>query len=135
MITFGICLIYYGIALILYQMHGWLTAGNWTPFPVRRAWEGFFGSPSLSTPVLDALIEWLLAWPLSLALLTSGGCVLGLVFAFKRTMQWRRDHMRRNWVMKQCGIAGYKPWAMPKIMQDLDDRMRAEKVSQGKESG
>ena len=65
MITFCICLIYYGVALFVYQVHGWLNAGIWTPFPVRRVWEGFFGSPQPTATPVDALVDWLLAWPMT----------------------------------------------------------------------
>ena len=133
MITFGICLIYYGIALFLYQVHGWLFDGVWTPFPVRRAWEGFFGSPRLLAEPFETLVTWLLAWPLSLALLLGGFAVLGAAFAVKRAMERRRDRIRRKWILEQCDAAGYQPWAVPKVLRELDDRMQAEKSARREE--
>lgn len=135
MITFGICLIYYSIALFLYQVYGWLNDGIWTPFAVRRAWVEFFGAPGPVAAPFDAVIEWFFAWPLSLALLSAGCCILCAVFGIKRVMVWRRDRLRRDWILKQCDVAGYQPWTVPKVMQELDDRMQAEKLARREEAG
>ncbi len=129
MITFGICLIYYGVALFLYQIYGWLNAGVWTPFPVSRAWEGFFGSPGLSDPFFNSLINWFLAWPLSIALLAGGVSVLGTVFGFRRILERRQNRLRLKWLLEQCDAAGYKPWAVPKVLRELDDRLKNEKIA------
>ena len=94
MITFGICLIYYGIALCLYQTNGLLLRGVWTPFPVSRAWEPFFGMPTPDSPALAWLVDWLLAWPLSLALIVVGLSILGLVASARWAAERRRAHER-----------------------------------------
>jgi hypothetical protein len=133
MITFGICLIYYGIALFLYQLYGWLSVGVWIPFPVRRAWEGFFGSPHPSSAPIDALVNWLLAWPLGLALLIAGLSILTLVFVTKRVLQLRRDKVRRKWILEQCAAVGYRPWALPRVLRELDDRILSENLARQEE--
>jgi hypothetical protein len=135
MITLGICLIYYGIALFLYQIYGWLSAGVWTPFPVSRAWEGFFGAPRLTTPIFDDLVNWFLAWPLGFALLIGGLCLLGAAFGFRRVMELRRNRLRLKWLLEQCKAAGYKPWAVPKVIRELEDRISTEKASHQKRIG
>ena len=127
MITLGICLIYYGIALFLYQIYGWLSAGIWTPFPVSRAWEGFFGAPRLTNPVFDDLATWFLTWHLGFTFLIGGLCVLGTVFGFRRFLELRRNRLRLKWMLEQCKEAGYKPWALPKVIRELDQRMESEK--------
>lgn len=129
MITFGICLIYYGIALFLYQVHGWLFRGVWTPFPVRRLWEGFFGAPHASAPSVDMLVGWFMSWPASLTLLSAGLSILGLVYAARRAAELRRNQVRRKWILEQCAALGYKPWAVPKVLRELDDRMNSEKMA------
>ena len=135
MITFGICLIYYGIALFLYQIYGWLSAGVWAPFPVSRAWEGFFGAPGLENPIIDDLMNWFLAWPLSLALLAGGVGVLGAAFGVRRIMERRRNRLRLKWLLEQCEAAGYKPWAVPKVIRELDDRLNNEKIARQEKLG
>ena len=135
MITFGICLIYYGIALFLYQVHGWINYGVWVPFPVSRAWEGFFGAVRPSDPAMDMLVNWLLSWPMSLALLVVGFGILGLVFFTRRAIQLRRDSVRRKWILDQCAKLGYRPWAVPKVLRELDDRIQAEKMTGREETG
>ncbi|RMD62667.1 MAG: hypothetical protein D6826_06845 [Alphaproteobacteria bacterium] len=126
MITFGICLIYYGIALFLYQANGWLTAGRWTPFPVLRAWEAFFGIPHIAPGPFQPLALWFLNWPLSLALLFGGVVVLGLVFACQRLREVRRRRARRRWIEEQCTAMGYRPWAVPALLREIDREMIAE---------
>ncbi len=129
MITLGICLIYYGIALFLYQIYGWLSAGVWTPFPVSRAWDVYFGVPRLTNQFSDGLISWFLTWPLGFALLFGGLCLLGAVFGFRRFTEWRRYRLHLKWIKGQCVAAGYKPWAVPKLMRELDKRLSSEKSS------
>ncbi len=135
MITLGICLIYYSIALFLYQIYGWLSAGMWTPFPVSRAWEGFFGTPRLANPITDDLVNWILTWPLSFALLIGGMCVLGAAFGLRRIMELRRNRLRLKWLLEECEVAGYKPWAVPKVIRELDDRLSREKIAREKGIG
>jgi len=129
MITFGICLIYYGIALFLYQLNGWLTEGRWTPFPVQRAWEAFFGAPSISSPQLRGVVEWMLGWPLSLTFLVGGIGALAAVFACRRVRQIRRDRMRQRWLAEECAALGYQPWAVPKVLRELDKEALVEKAA------
>ena len=76
-----------------------------------------------------------MAWPLSLALLAAGCSILGAVFGTKRVLGWRRDRLRRDWIVKQCDVAGYQTWTVPKVVQELDDRMRAEKLARREEAG
>ena len=132
MITFGICLLYYGIALFLYQVHGWLTYGVWVPFPVARLWEGFFGVAGNGT-AFEGLLNWLLSWPARLALLRMGLAILTSVFLSRRAAELHRDKVRRKWILEQCAALGYKPWAIPKVLRELDDRIRAEKAAQREE--
>ncbi len=134
MITFGICLIYYGIALFLYQLYGWLSVGVWIPFPVRRGWEGFFGSHHVTGGFFNGLVDWLLTWPLSLALLLAGLSILALVYVIKRAFQLRRDKVRRKWILEQCAAVGYRPWALPRVLRELDDRIQAEKLARSEEA-
>lgn len=126
MITLGICLIYYGIALFLYQVNGWWTEGRWAPFPVRRAWEAWFGSPLVESPFLRMLSDWLLSWPLSVALALLGCLLLAGVFATRHARKLRRDHLRLRWLNEQASAAGYHAWAMPKVLDALQSQMRAE---------
>ncbi len=135
MITLGICLIYYGMALFLYQIYGWLSAGIWTPFPVSRAWEGFFGAPRLTSPFFDNLVTWFLTWPLGFTFLIGGLCVLGAAFGFRRFMELRRSRLRLKWMLEQCKEAGYKPWALPKVIRELDQRMESEKATRHERIG
>lgn len=135
MITLGICLIYYSAALILYQIYGWLNVGVWAPIPVSQAWEGFFGAPGLTNPAVSSLMNWLLAWPLSFALLVGGVGMLSAVFGIRRAMELRRNHLRLKWLKKQCEAAGYEPWAMPKIISELDDRLKIEKTARQEKLG
>ena len=135
MITFGICLIYYGIALFLYQVHGLLFRGVWTPYPVQRIWEGLFGVPHGKVSSLDSLVAWFMAWPASLALLTVGLSLLGSVYLYRRAAELRRKRLRRKWIVKQCATLGYRPWAVPKVLHDLDERMQAEKLARREETG
>lgn len=135
MITFGICLIYYGIALFLYQLYGLVFRGVWTPYPVQRIWEGLFGVPHGRASALDSLFDWFMAWPASLALLSIGLGVLGAVYLYRRAAELRRARLRRKWVVEQCADLDYKPWAVPKVLQDLDERMQAEKLAQREEAG
>ncbi len=55
MITVGICLIYYGVALWGYQLYGWFADGEWNPYPVMAAWKALFGRPEISSRLVIAL--------------------------------------------------------------------------------
>lgn len=126
MITLAICLIYYGLALFLYQANGWLVEGRWTPFPVRRAWEAYLGAPSVETPFLRLASDWLLSWPLSMTLALVGSLLLVLVFTTRHLRGVRRDQLRRRWLAEQVSAAGYQSWAMPKVLGAVEDQIRAE---------
>lgn len=125
MITLGICLIYYGLALFLYQVNGWLTDGRWTPFPVSRAWEAFFGAPLVESSLLRFIGEWFLSWPLSIALALTGCLLVALVFATRTVHGLRRDQLRQRWLAEQAVAAGYPAWTMPKVLT-LGRQIRAE---------
>ena len=120
MITVAICLIYYGIAVWLYQMHIWLTWGQWQPMPVLVAWRAAFGTPTLDHSALGAMAQWLLAWPLSLALLVGGLGLLGAVLGERRLREVRRRQRRRQWIAEQCQQAGYTPWTVPKVLAEME---------------
>lgn len=126
MITLAICLIYYGFALFLYQANGWFVEGRWTPFPVRRAWEAYLGSPSIETPLLRQASDWFFSWPLSVTLALMGCLLLALVFATRHLRGARHDQLRRRWLTEQVSAAGYQSWAMPKVLGALEDQIRAE---------
>lgn len=135
MITFGICLIYYGIALFLYQVNSWMFGGVWLPFPVRRAWEPFLGSPSPRSPLTAWFVDWLLSWPLSLALICTGLSILGLVMAARWALERRRIDLRRKWLLEQCKISGYKSWSIPKVLDAFDRRTLAERTARKQKAG
>ena len=129
MITFGICLIYYGIALFLYQTNTWMVEGVWRPFPVSRAWEAFFGSANPDTPVVAWFVNWFLSWPLSLTLILSGLSILGLVWLVRWAVRRRRAHLRRKWLLEQCRVTGYMPWNIPHVLESLDAQIVAEQLA------
>ena len=129
MITISICLIYYSVALFLYQVYGWLSLGVWTQFPVVRAWEGFFGAPGLAAAPFDSFLPWFMALPLSLVLLFGGVSLLAMIYGFRLLAEKRRDRMRIKWILKQCKAAGYKPWAVPRVIRELDDQLRNERLA------
>lgn len=135
MITLGLCLIYYGIALWLYQVNGWITTGNWKPYPVNAAWEAFFGPLAIESPLVRAVLEWLLSWPLSLSLLLCGLSLLGAVVARRRVDAVRRHRQRRRWIVEQCQAMGYLPWTMSKVLSELDESVLQHKKPQGRKAG
>ncbi|MFQ5467824.1 MAG: hypothetical protein ACE5DS_06765, partial [Kiloniellaceae bacterium] len=119
MITFGVCLIYYGLALLTYQVNGWVTDGRWTAFPIARAWEACFGMPGFATPMMRTAFHWFLSWPLSFALMFTGVTILGAVFGLRRLGVVRRRRLRRRWVEQQCAALGYRSWALPKVLSEI----------------
>jgi len=134
MITIAICLIYYGIAVWLYQVHLWYSNGHWVSIPVLVAWREGFGTPTTSHTFLGELFTWFLNWPLSLALLTLGIGILSTILGLRRLYAARRRIMRQKWIAEQCAQAGYQPWTVPKVLADLEttaaygeagDRLRA----------
>ncbi len=112
MITLGLCLIYYGVALFGYQLYGWFTAEEWNSYTVLAAWISFFGRPDLSYPILGPAIAWLMEWPLSLALITFGGSLLASLTGFRHHARLRLVRLRSKWFAEQAEIAGYQPWTI-----------------------
>lgn len=126
MITIGLCLIYYGVALFGYQLYGWFTEDAWNSYSVLAAWISFFGRPDLSVPVLGPTIAWFMSWPLSLALVTLGVTVLASVTGFRQHARLRLLRLRAKWFAENANAAGYKPWtvegAVSKFRKDVLDR-------------
>ena len=126
MITIGLCLIYYGVALFGYQLYGWFTAGEWASYTVLAAWISFFGRPDLSYPVFGPAVAWLMEWPLSLALITLGSSILASVTGFRHHGRLRLVRLRSKWLAEQAEAAGYKSWtiggAVQKFREDVLDR-------------
>ncbi len=117
MITIGICLIYYGVALWIYQVYGWVSAGEWAPYPVLVAWQALFGTPAYT---LGPVVWWLLGLPLSLVLPATGLGIIGLVFGLRRIGRARRGHLRRKWVAAQCKKIGRHAWAVPELVANFE---------------
>lgn len=120
MITIGICFIYYGLALWLYQIYGWLANDLWAPYSVSTAWQVFFGAPPTDMPVVGVLIGFIMELPLSLALLLLGLSILGAVLGGRRFGQMHERGLRRSWILEQCGKAGYRPWNVRKVLAELE---------------
>ncbi len=117
MITIGICFIYYALALWIYQVYGWVSAGEWVPYPVLVAWQALFGTPAYK---LGPVVWWLLELPLSLVLLATGLGIIGLVFGLRRLGRARRGQLRRKWIAEQCKIIGRHAWAIPKLVGKIE---------------
>ncbi len=120
MITVGLCLIYYGIALWGYQLYGWFADGEWNPYPVMVAWKALFGRPDLSWPIAGPVLEWFMIWPLSLALIGLGGAVRGTVTGIRQYARARLRRLRRKWMAEQASAAGYLPWTIARAVDELD---------------
>ncbi len=120
MITIAICLIYYGIAVWLYQVHLWISGGQWVSIPVMSAWRVAFSVPATDYSMLGRLSRWFLDWPLSLTLLALGVGILATVLGLRQANQKRRHLLRRQWIAEQCEQAGYTPWNVPKVLADFD---------------
>ncbi len=112
MITIGLCLIYYGVALFGYQLYGWFAEGEWNSFSVLAAWISFFGRPDLSLPIIGPAIAWLMEWPLSLALIVQGLTVLCTVAGVRRRARRRLVRLRSKWFAESASAAGYKAWTI-----------------------
>ena len=41
----------------------------------------------------------------------------------------RRNRLRLKWLLEQCEAVGYKPWTVPKLISELDDRLKNEKIA------
>ena len=67
-----------------------------------------------------------MAWPLSLALIVSGGAFLASLTGFRHHARQRLVRLRSKWFAEQAEIAGYKPWtiggAVGKFRKDVLDR-------------
>ncbi len=120
MITVGLCLIYYGVALWGYQLYGWFANGEWNPYPVMVAWKALFGRPDLSWPIVGPVMEWFMNWPLSLALTVIGCAILGTVTGVRQYARARLRRLRRKWVAEQASAAGYPPWTISRAVDDFD---------------
>ncbi len=120
MITVGLCLIYYGVALWGYQLYGWFADGEWNPYPVMAAWRASFGRPDLSWPIAGPIMEWLMNWPLSLVLTLLGCAILGTVTGVRQYARARLRRLRRKWFAEQADAAGYEPWTIPRAVDDFD---------------
>ena len=131
MITIGLCLIYYGIALWGYQLYGWWTEGEWTSYQVIVAWKAFFGvAPDVQFAVIAPLVGWFMTWPLSLALVLVGGLMLLSVAAVREFAKARLRRLRLKWVAQQAVAAGYKSWTVDKTVSDFDrDVIKGEEKS------
>ncbi len=126
MITIGLCLIYYGVALFGYQLYGWFAEGEWSSFTVLAAWISFFGRPDLSYPVIGPTLAWLMEWSLSLALISLGLMLLCSVAAFRQHARLRLVRLRSKWFAESASAAGYEAWtiegAVGKFRKDVLDR-------------
>ena len=126
MITIGLCLIYYGVALFGYQLYGWFAEDAWNSYSILAAWISFFGRPDLSFPVIGPTIAWLMAWPLSLALIFLGLTVLCSVTGFRQHTRLRLVRLRSKWFAENASAAGYEPWtikgAVRAFRKDVLDR-------------
>jgi len=125
MITIGLCLIYYGVALFGYQLYGWFADDAWSPFSVLAAWISFFGRPDLSFPVIGPAVAWFMEAPLSLVLIPPGRTVLCRRAAFRERARRRLIGLRAKWFAENASAAGYQPWtiqgAVHKFRKDVLD--------------
>ena len=126
MITLGLCLIYYGVALFGYQLYGWFAQDAWNSYSVLSAWIKIFGRPDLSFPVIGPAIAWLMEGPLSLTLITIGLGLLCCVAGFRRHARRRLIRLRAKWFAESALAAGYQPWtiqgAVREFRKDVLDR-------------
>ncbi len=123
MITVGLCLIYYGVALWGYQLYGWFADGEWNPYPVMAAWTALFGRPDLSWPIIGPVMEWFMSWPLSLALTVLGCAILGTVTGVRQYARARLRRLRCKWVAEQASAAGYQPWTISRAVDDFKKKV------------
>ncbi len=126
MITIGLCLIYYGVALFGYQLYSWFAEGAWESYSVLAAWINFFGRPDLSFPVVGPTVAWLMEWPLSLVLIFLGLTLLCSVAGLRQRTRLRMVRLRSKWFAESASAAGYQPWtiegAVRKFRKDVLDR-------------
>ncbi len=126
MITLGLCLIYYGVALFGYQLYGWFSEDQWSAYTVLAAWISFFGRPDLDVPIVGPAIAWFMEWPLSVALIALGGSILASMAGFRQHTRLRLVRLRAKWFAENAEAADYKPWtiggAVGKFRKDVLDR-------------
>lgn len=126
MITIGLCLIYYGVALLGYQIYSWFAADAWESYSILAAWISFFGRPDLSYPVIGPTLAWLMEWSLSLALISLGLMLLCSVAALRQYARLRLIRLRSKWFAESASAAGYQDWtiegAVDKFREDVLDR-------------
>jgi hypothetical protein len=123
MITTGLCLVYYGLGLLVYQLYGWLVEGRWTSYSVHSLWQAFgWDTPAFQWQGVNAVVQWLLAWPLSLTLILVGAAVIGLVFASRWLRSKRDSQQRRRWITEECREMGYSEWKVPEVLAQFDER-------------
>ena len=126
MITLSLCLIYYGVALIGYQLYGWFAEDAWNSHTVLTAWVNLFGRPDLSFPVIGPATAWFMEWPLSLALISFGLTLLCSVTGFREHARRRLVRLRAKWFAESAKAAGYQPWtikgAVREFRKDVLDR-------------
>ncbi len=112
MITIGLCLIYYGVALLGYQLYGWFVEDVWNSYSVLAAWISFFGRPDLSFPVVGPAFAWFMEWQLSLALIALGLTLLCSMTGFRQHARRRMVRLRAKWFAESARAAGYQPWTI-----------------------
>ncbi len=126
MITIGLCLIYYGVALFGYQLYSWFAEGAWESYSILAAWISFIGRPDLSYPIIGPAVAWFMEWPLSLALILLGLTLLCSVAAFRQHTRLRLVRLRSKWFAESANAAGYQPWtiegAVREFRKDVLDR-------------
>lgn len=120
MFTFAICLIYYGIAVWLYQLIGWFRYGKWSPYPIRKAWEAFVGHSTVQSDLLSTIADGILDLPLGLTLVLLGLFVISTRFSSIALEAIRERWERRRWILEQCKKMGLFPWVVPEILEELE---------------
>jgi hypothetical protein len=125
MITIGVCFVYYGIALFLYQVYGWWDDGRWTAYTVLRAWHVAFDAPMPTDAALvGPLVAWIATWPFSLMLLLFGAGLIGSVFAQRALVARWKARRDRRWLAAECNELGYQKWTIPHVVAELENQRR-----------
>ncbi len=119
MITVGLCLIYYGVAVFGYQLYGWFTGNVWNSYSALTVWGNLFERPDLSFPVMGPIVAWFMGWPLSLALIALGLTILCSITALRQHARLRLARLRSKWYAENALAAGYKPWTIEKAAEDF----------------
>ncbi len=119
MITVGLCLIYYAVAVFGYQLYGWFTGNVWNSYSVLAVWGNLFERSDLSSPVIGPIVAWFMGWPLSLALIALGLTILCSITALRQHARLRLARLRSKWYAENALAAGYKPWTIEKAAEDF----------------